>query len=145
MEKCMTSCHFEHDPSDDTAFYEAIKEAEKTPNNEGQMVQGVNPAQEPDKDRGTGLDAPWGAPPPPALALSKEVAAETRKNREALLSRLIGSKPASDAAQQAIVAGQLAHGASGDFRTHSTQLKAKDKVASAETLLEMTRRICGRP
>lgn len=141
----MSSCSFEHDPSLDTAFYEAIKEAEKLPNDESQTVQGVNPVQEPDKDRGAGLDAPWGAPPPSAVALSKEVAAETRKNREALLLRLLPAKPASDSAQQAIISGQLAHGASGDFRTHSTQLSAKTKIASGETLLEMTKRILSRP
>jgi len=63
--KTMSSCSFEHDPALDTAFYEAIKEAEKLPNDESQTVQGVNPVQEPDKDRGAGLDAPGVPLPPP--------------------------------------------------------------------------------
>lgn len=99
-------------------------------------------------DRQSGnLDAPWGEPGPkdPDHHGSGPWNKHVETKHELLDKAFSGTQTAAKADQQ-LISANFAHGASGDFETHSPLLHAKSetKATKEPTLMEKVRTVAGR-
>jgi hypothetical protein len=140
------------DDSAEQELMELLKVSEKTETNEADTRhdKAVVYQDPPDRPKG-GIDAPWGeSPVPPGTKMpnqimlgdaTKDLAHDTR---DGVVGRLLSSAEEAKRNAQQTIAQNLAHGASGEFSTHSLLLRPKsiEKLghAPAESLSEKVRR-----
>lgn len=132
---------------------ELLKSGEKLQTNESEtrrdkaMVYADPPGRAP-----SGPDAPWGnSPVPPGTKLPNQimlgdaVKALAHDTRDGVVGRVLSSAEVAKRNAQQTIAQNLAHGASGEFSTHSLMLRDKsvEKLghAPAESLSERARRV----
>lgn len=106
----------------------------------------------PDRPKAGDPDAPWGVDPnrpgdsmPNPLRFSDAYADLYDDTRQGVVDRSLSGAGAAQQVAQKTVAENLVHGASGDFSTHSLQLrpKSKEKLSHAQspTLSEQLRKV----
>lgn len=106
----------------------------------------------PDRPEAGSIDAPWGVSPnrpgesmPNPLRLSDAYKDLYEDTREGVVERSLSGAGTAQQVAQRTIAENLAHGASGDFSTHTLQLrpKSKEKLGHAQspTLSEQLRTV----
>lgn len=131
---------------------ELLKSAEKMPDNEDDTRHDRAQVYVDPPGRATsGPDAPWGHSPvkpgtklPNQIMLGDAVKALAHDTRDGVVGRLLSSAEVAKRNAQQTIAENLAHGASGEFSTHSVLLRPKsvEKLghAQAPSLSEQVRR-----
>jgi len=139
----------------ETRLYELLKVGESMDTNEDETTadQDNGPPDPSDRDSGD-IGAPWGEPDGSenhmgtAQHHSSAVQELHDEGREKQLERSFSSKTDADKTHQATISQNFAHGASGEFTTHSAHLRPKsvEKLSHARqpTLMEQVRRLTGR-
>jgi hypothetical protein len=126
-------------------------------NNEGASTVGTTSLYDDPEDRVEGGEqhAPWGEEGPSegkrpnqAFHNSSGVYDEHKKVRQGVLDNAFAGRKNTDAADQALISSNFAHGKSGDFTAHSVHLQSKsvEKVSHPRTptLMERVAKIAGR-
>lgn len=87
-------------------------------------------------------------PPDAPQQHTQEVQNVHDDGRGKMVDRIMDSKPLSDSADQKLISQNFAHGASGNFTTHSLHLREKsvEKISHprSETLAERVNKVAGR-